>query len=474
MATSSAQSRYTPAAVLLAPLLLWLWLAFTPAGASFSWMEQRVAALFVFAALAWILEPWPTYATSMLIITLELALLSDSGLAALMPAQDEVKPLPYHDIMATLASPVIQLFLGGFFLAAAATKYRLDQNLARVLLAPFGQKPTQVMLGIMIVTATFSMFMSNTATTAMMLAILLPLLNELPANDRGRTALALAVPFAANLGGLGTPIGSPPNAIALKYLTGAHALNFGQWMAFGLPFVLVMVTAGWLLLKTLFPFEQQSLTLRIKGAFLKTPRARIVYATFIATILLWLTDFWHGMNAYVVAMIPVAVFLTTKVINKEDLKTLNWEILWLVAGGIALGMATEVSGLAAHLIRIAPLGGLPGWALLLLAVATAIIVANFLSHTATANLLLPIVAALSASLPAVAQIGGSPAIILAVTLSISTGMCLPISSPPNALASATGQVSTPDMARAGLWIAGLGLALASATVTRLRWLNFFN
>jgi len=342
------------------------------------------------------------------------------------------------------------------------------------LLAPFGQKPANVMLGIMVVTAAFSMFMSNTATTAMMLAILLPLLNELPAADRGRTALVLAVPFAANLGGLGTPIGSPPNAIALKYLTGAHALNFGQWMAFGLPFVLVMVTAGWLLLKTLFPFEQQSLALRIKGAFLQTPRARIVYATFIVTIFLWLTDFWHGMNAYVVAMIPVAIFLTTKVINKEDLKTLNWEILWLVAGGIALGMATEVSGLAGHLIQMAPLGGLPGWALLLLAAATAITVANFLSHTATANLLLPIVAALSASLPAVAEVGGLPAIVLAVTLSISTGMCLPISSPPNALASATGQVNTPDMTRAGLWIAGLGLILAIMTVTILRWLNFFN
>lgn len=476
MQTSSFAHRYKLYFVLLVPLLILLLLSTTSAGSGLSVMEQRVAALFVFAALSWILEPWPIYATSILVITLELICLSDSAWYVFRQEESESfgRLLSYREIMATLASPVIQLFLGGFFLAAAATKYRLDQNLARVLLRPFGQKPAYVMLGIMVITAVFSMFMSNTATTAMMLAILLPILKSLPDGDKGRTALVLAVPVSANLGGLGTPIGSPPNAIALKYLAGEHAINFGQWMAFGIPFVLIMVGFSWFLLRMLFPFSLQQISIQMKGSFMQSTRARIVYATFALTIALWLTDFLHGMNPYVVAMIPVAVFLLTNVINKEDLKTLSWEVLWLVAGGIALGLAIEESGLAAKLVSQIPLAGLPGWLVLVLSAGFGLLMANFLSHTATANLLLPIIAALSISLPAVQSIGGLPAMILGVTLTISLGMCLPISSPPNALASATGEVKTSDMTRVGLWVGGVGLLVVLLMMTLLHALQFFS
>lgn len=476
MQTSSFAHRYKLYFVLLVPLLILLLFSTTSAGSGLSVMEQRVAALFVFAALSWILEPWPIYATSILVITLELICLSDSAWYVFRQEESESfgRLLSYREIMATLASPVIQLFLGGFFLAAAATKYRLDQNLARVLLRPFGQKPAYVMLGIMVITAVFSMFMSNTATTAMMLAILLPILKSLPDGDKGRTALVLAVPVSANLGGLGTPIGSPPNAIALKYLAGEHAINFGQWMAFGIPFVLIMVGFSWFLLRMLFPFSLQQISIQMKGSFMQSTRARIVYATFALTIALWLTDFLHGMNPYVVAMIPVAVFLLTNVINKEDLKTLSWEVLWLVAGGIALGLAIEESGLAAKLVSQIPLAGLPGWLVLVLSAGFGLLMANFLSHTATANLLLPIIAALSISLPAVQSIGGLPAMILGVTLTISLGMCLPISSPPNALASATGEVKTSDMTRVGLWVGGVGLLVVLLMMTLLHALQFFS
>src|SRR5690606_27447080 len=166
-------------------------------------------ALFLLAALFWIFEPIPIYATSMLIIVIELLFLSDTSI---LFAKSEGplfgQLLPYKDIMATLASPVIVLFLGGFFLAAAATKYRLDQNISRVLLKRLGENPRVVLLGIMSVTAAFSMFMSNTATTAMMLSILIPVLKMFPANDKGRIAFVLAIPIAANLGGIGTPIGT--------------------------------------------------------------------------------------------------------------------------------------------------------------------------------------------------------------------------------------------------------------------------
>ncbi len=157
-------------------------------------IQQRVIAIFLLAALLWVFEPIPIYATSVVIIVLELMMLSDKGLVLFR--LNESSPefgglLHYSDIMATFASPIIMLFLGGFFLAMAATKYRLDVNLARVLLKPFGQNPKYVMLGLMMITGIFSMFMSNTATTAMMLSILTPVIAVFGPKDPGRIAFRL-------------------------------------------------------------------------------------------------------------------------------------------------------------------------------------------------------------------------------------------------------------------------------------------
>ena len=439
-------------------------------------VEQRVLALFALAALFWILEPIPIFATSVLIIVLELIMISDAGLIPLRgdaAGQPYANLLDYREIMATFASPVILLFLGGFFLAMAAVKFRLDQSLAAVLLKPFGQKPKRLLLGIMVITAVFSMFMSNTATTAMMLAVLAPVLPLFDAGDRGRVAFALGVPFAANVGGIGTPIGTPPNAIALKYLTGEHTIGFGKWMSFGVPFVVVLLLGIWALLLAMYPAKTPALELKFKARFLRTPKAYVVYATFIVTLLLWLTDFWHGMNAYVVSLIPVAVFLSFGIISKEDLKGMSWDVLWLVAGGIALGLALEKSGLAARLVTLIPFGGLPAFAVLAVAAFVGLVMANFMSNTGTANLLLPIIAALGASGLALDAVGGISGLIIGVTLSVSLGMSLPISTPPNALAHATGEIHTPDMSRAGLVIGVSGLAAALVLVEALQWIGFF-
>lgn len=438
-------------------------------------VERRVVAIFVLTALFWILEPIPIYATSIVIIALELLLVSDAGLlpfrsgdpAALGPL------LSYREIMATFASPIIILFLGGFFLAMAATKYRLDLNLARVLLRPFGTRPDRVTLGLMIITAVFSMFMSNTATTAMMLSILMPILQVLEPGDRGRTALAMSIPVAANIGGIGTPIGTPPNAIALKYLTGDFAVSFGEWMGFGVPFVVVLLLVSWLFLRRLFPFKNDRLELRIQGSFVRTPQAYIVYATFLVTVLLWLTDFIHGMNSYVVAIIPVAVFLTTQIITKEDLKTISWDVLWLVVGGIALGVGLEKSGLALHLVQGIPFQELSPYLIIILATVLPLLMANFMSHTATANLLLPIIAALGTSLPNLQEVGGGMALILGLTFASSLGMSLPISTPPNALAHSTGEITTAQMARVGAFTGTIGLLLIYVMLFLLQQTGFF-
>ena len=425
---------------------------------SLSLVEHRLIAIFAMATLFWIFEPIPIYATSLLIIFLELVMVSDKGLYLFRSANENLgQLLSYKSIMATFASPIILLFLGGFFLAMAATKYRLDLNLARVLLKPFGKNPKYVMLGLMIITAVFSMFMSNTATTAMMLALLTPILSVFQQKDKGKIAFVLAVPVAANIGGIGTPIGTPPNAIALKYLTGDMAIGFGQWMSFAVPFAVVLLFIAWVLLVKFFPAKTPEINLNIKGKFLKNWKALTVYSTFAVTLLLWLSDFFHGMNSYIVALIPVVVFSVTGIINKLDLRLISWDVLWLVAGGIALGMGLEESGLSKHLIESIPFGSFSPYFIVLLATILTLLMANFMSHTATANLLLPIMAALGTSIISLAPLGGAMMLILAVTMASSIAMALPISTPPNALAHATGLIETKHLAKIGIIIGVVGL-----------------
>jgi sodium-dependent dicarboxylate transporter 2/3/5 len=439
-------------------------------------VQQRVIGIFFLAALFWVLEPIPIFATSILIIVLELLMVSTTSFKPFLAARDSVnfgELLTYQEIMGTFASPIIMLFLGGFFLAMAATKYRLDQNLARVMLKPFGTNPKYVMLGIMSITAVFSMFMSNTATTAMMLSILIPVLAVFDAEDKGKVGFALCIPFAANIGGVATPIGTPPNAVALKYLTGADTITFGSWMTFGVPFVLLLLTIVWWLITHFYPSTTKSVELQIKGQFLQSRKAYIVYVTFATTILMWLFDFIHGINAYTVGLIPVVVFLVTGIITKEDMKGLSWDVLWLVSGGIALGLALEKTGLATTLVSNIPFDSFSPYIIILLATGLALVMANFMSNTATANLLLPITAALGTALPSLGVLGGAKMLILGVTLATSMGMALPISTPPNALAHATGLVQTKDMTRIGLMIGIIGLGTIFLTLFLLKTFNFF-
>ena len=197
-------------------VVLWMW--FAPASMfgidGLTVIQQRTIAIFVYAALMWMFEIIPAWATSVSTIVFLLLAVSNKGFA-----NEEMGSLVgFKEIMAAFADPVIMLFLGGFVLAIAASKVGLDLYLARVLLKPFGTKPKFVLLGFLTIISVMSMFMSNTATAAMMLAFLAPVLKTLPENGGGRISLAMAIPIAANVGGLGTPIGTPPNAIAIGQL----------------------------------------------------------------------------------------------------------------------------------------------------------------------------------------------------------------------------------------------------------------
>ena len=421
-------------------------------------VQQRLIAIFLLAAFCWILEPIPAFATSVLVIVLELLLISKGGPSFFKGSGDAFgELLTYQSVMATFANPIIMLFMGGFFMADAATKYKLDVNLARVLLKPFGSRPSFVMLGLLLITAVFSMFMSNTATAAMMLAILGPVLASLPEGDRARTSFALAIPVGANIGGMGTPIGTPPNAIAMGLLN--PKIEFVQWMLFAVPYVIVLMFIAWVLLCWLFPSREKSVVLKIEGSFPTDWRAKVMYITFAATVLLWMLEQLHRINSNVVAMLPVAVFLCTGIITKKDLKNISWDVLWLVAGGLALGLGLQKTGLAKLMVDSIPFATFSPMVVLVTAMLVTLLMANFMSHTATANLLLPLMAALAGGLTGLEHMGGGMGLMVGVTFAASLGMTLPISTPPNALASATGMVETPDMAKVGVVLGIVGVLL---------------
>ncbi|MGI9273648.1 MAG: SLC13 family permease [Endozoicomonas sp.] len=434
---------------------------------------QRVLAIFVVATLLWVTELVPAYATSLMILGLLSTTVSNSSPFFLRVGLDAESMLSYKEILASFAAPVVILFLGGFFIAIAATKYKLDINMARVLLKPIGSNYSRVMLGLMGITAIFSMFMSNTATTVMMLTLLTPLLKNMDHNDQGVKGMIMAVPIAANLGGIGTPIGTPPNAIAFRYLTGEYAMSFGSWMLFAIPLAFILIIISWRLLRRAYPTGIREINLEIDSVFDKSPKAYIVYATTAATVLLWITSSVHGVNSYVVAMLPVIVFSMTGITNTQDIRQINWDVLWLIAGGIALGYGLEKSGLASAIVHSIPFDTLGILPVLFLLAIVAMVMATFMSNTATANLLIPIAVSVAAVLSGLDAYGGLSLIVITVALSASMGMSLPISTPPNALAHSTGLVSSSDFIKMGKFVSTIGVLMIFAVLIGLGLLGYF-
>ena len=428
-------------------------------------IQKRTLAIFLFAILMWLFEAVPAWTTSVMVVVLLLFTTSNSSLVFFENADPSVlgAQTSYKSLLHCFADPIIMLFIGGFVLAIAASKTGLDLFLARVMLKPFGKNPKFVLLGFLMVTGIFSMFLSNTATAAMMLTFLGPVLKALPADGKGKTALALAIPISANIGGMGTPIGTPPNAIALKYMSEIGIeIGFGQWMAFMIPLTLVLLLLAWVMLLKLFPFKAKSIELNIEGELKKDWRSIVVYVTFACTVLLWVLDKKTGVNANVVAMLPVGVCAIIGVLTKRDLEEISWSVLWMVAGGFALGVGLQETGLAQTLINAIPFGS---WPAVIMVVGSGLIcyaMANFISHTATASLLVPILAAVGASAAVsanLAPLGGVSTLLIGVAIGSSLGMVLPISTPPNAIAAATGMIEQKDMIKTGVIMGVLGLVL---------------
>ena len=431
----------------------------------FTLTQQRVIAIFVFTAMMWILEVIPTWTTSVVAIVSILLTTSNKGLGFLIAKENVGALTNYKDIMAAFADPVIMLFLGGFVLAFAATKVGLDVQLAKVMLKPFGTNPKTVLLGILLVIGIFSMFMSNTATAAMMLTFLTPVLATLPKDGGGRISLALAIPIAANIGGMGTPIGTPPNAIALGALQEAgYNITFAGWMLRMVPYVILMLVIAWVLLMKLYPFKAKSIELKIEGAPVKvTPFQKyVVWVTFALTIILWVGESLFKVNSNIVAMIPFAVFSATGIMKAKHLEHINWAVLWMVAGGFALGTALNQTGLATTLINTIPFASWNALVVMLVGGFICYFLSNFISNSASANLVVPILIVVGKAMagnPGFEALGGVPAMIIGVAIAASVAMCLPVSTPPNALAHSTGMITTKQMATVGVIMGVVGLTL---------------
>ena len=452
--------------VLIVTILLWALPVSTFGIAELTVVQQRVIALFVFAALMWIFEIIPNWTTSVLVIVIALLTVSNKGIGFFCKPEFGTL-VDYKSLMASFADPVVMLFLGGFVLAIVAEKYGLDVTMARALLSLFGTKPKMVLLGFLLVIAIFSMFMSNTATAAMMLAFLVPVLSKLPADDKGKIGLALAIPVAANIGGIGTPIGTPPNATAVKFLAEAgYDVTFMQWAERMVPYVLIMIVVAWIVLQVLFPFKSEKIVLEIpENKRKKDWRTTVVWITFLGTILLWATEQWTGINSNVVALIPLGVLTATGIFGKEDIKEINWSVLWLVAGGFALGTCLQGTGLAKVLIGAIPFNTMSVVLVMIIAGLVCYFLSNFISNSATAALLIPILIVVAEGMNLGAT--GSRAMISYIAVCASIAMLFPISTPPNAIASSTGMVETKDMTKVGIIIGAFGFILGYFWLTAI-------
>lgn len=427
-------------------------------------VQQRIIAIFVFATLSWLTECIPAWATSLAIMTIMCVTVSENSFQ-FFKGDGIGELLKSKDIMASFADPIIMLFLAGFILAIAASKSGLDTLLAKNMIRPFGNKSENVLLGFLFITGIFSMFISNTATAALMLTFLAPVFASLPANGKGRIALTMSIPLAANLGGIGTPIGTPPNMIAMKFLNDPDGLNlgisFGQWMLIMGPLVVILLLICWRVILYFFPFSKKTIELEIKGEIHRGWRMYIVIATFIITILLWIIPKEiTGINTNTVSMIPMGIFAITGVINAKDLQQIDWSVIWMVAGGFALGLGMNGSGLADVAIESIPFGS---WSPIVILIVSGLIcyfLSNFISNTATAALLMPILAVVCRAMgDKLDVIGGTSTVLLGVAIAASTAMCLPISTPPNAIAYSTGLVEQKDMLKTGLVCGIISLVL---------------
>lgn len=432
------------------------------------------AAVLVWMGLWWMSEAVPLAVTALLPIVV-------------FPA---LGGIPVGEVTAPYANPVIFLFLGGFSLAIAMQRWQLHRRIALTVLRFSGTRPSRLVLGFMVATAVISMWVSNTATAVMMLPIGSSVLATLSAR-RGRTdkklsaALMLGIAYAATIGSFGTIIASPPNALLIGYLNATHGIqiNFAQWMAVGVPLTIVFLTIAWLwLTKVVFrtadePIEGEASLIKNELERLgPISRAEIrvmcifgvTAAGWVAMPLVWPTS---PLSDEVIAMLALfALFLCpsgeergSRILQWGDTKDLPWGILLLFGGGLALASQITSSGLAGWIGDSARVTAtLPPLVIVIVICMITLLLTEFMSNTAAAATLLPIMGGVAVS------IGANPMLLtVPVALTAACTFMMPAATPPNAIAISSGYVKVPQLFRAGAPLSALTIILVPLTVATL-------
>ena len=444
----------------------------------------QVAALAVVMAVWWLTEALPVAATALLpIAVLPILGVADTTAAA----------APY-------AHPLIFLFMGGFVIALAIERWGLDRRVALLVLRSCGTRPTRLIGGFMIASAVLSMWVSNTATTVMMLpiglsviAMLNPKTDDMHRNMQSPFALALllGIAYGASIGGLATLIGTPPNALLAAFMAKTYGIEigFGRWMLLGVPLSGTLLLIAWLVLtRVAFRPDRQPISgadsvlmqeFQKLGSLSRAEKR--VALVFVLVALAWvfrpvIGNFVPGLTDPGIAIFGALVLFVTPVdlrrgrflMNWHWAKRLPWGVLVLFGGGLSLASAIQTSGLAAWLGKGLMAG--QGWPLVGLVLATTAIViflTELTSNTATTAIFLPIIAAFATSVSLNPLLLAIPA-----ALAASCAFMLPVATPPNAIIFSSGHVTIPTMARAGILLNLVAIAAIVGTTYLLLALVF--
>lgn len=413
--------------------------------------QVYVMFLLFFSVGLWLTEAIPAFAVSLFIIAFLVFALGNPHLNS--------APENIDKYAQTFSSNVIWLMLGGFFLASALTKTKLDETLFNFTLKIAGSKPRNLLVALMATTMVASNLMSNTATAAMVIAAVTPLISVLGKNSGLTKAILLGIPISAATGGMGTIIGTPPNAIAVGALENAGIeIDFIHWMLYGLPLSVILTAVGCLFLIRLFIKDNIPITLDIQSVNkAEIPKElllqrRIVVGVILVTVGLWLTTSLHGIKVAAICAVPLVTLTLTRILEGKDVQNLPWDTLLLVAGGLSLGLALENTGLLQHYTQKLVSFEINKLVTMFIFAFLTMIVSNIMSNTAASTIMIPVGMAILPEFKAEAA--------LIIALASSTAMFLPVSSPPNAIVFSTGYLEQKDLRIGGILIGLLGPLLA--------------
>lgn len=428
-------------------------------------IQEINLAIALLAAYLWISELIPLYVTGLLILFLELLWL--------LPSWGSNAPKPTI-FLSCYFSETILLFLGGFVISQAISHYNLDQSLARFVIKQTRGSSILMILGLGMATGFLSCWMNNTATAAMMLGLVAPMMKNLSDVSHLRKSILFVVPFSANLGGIGTPVGTLPNVIGIGYMKDRGIdIGFFPWMAFAIPVCVVSIIALCFLLYFFFlrnqTEESAMLTAPEKSVHQRASlKSLISLLIILITAVGWMTSDLHKISNGTVALFPVIAFFGFKLLTLDEFRSLSWDVLILMGGGIALGKALEETGLAKHIIESFSLDGQSSVFLFVFFSVMSLSLSCFLSNTSVANLILPITMGLPQNVIFPSALGA--------TIGASLAMPFPISTPPNALAFSYGGIRSIEMAKIGGLISILSLffflTLGGGILYLMGWIDF--